>query len=193
MSLSLAELPQRAYRVVAADPPWKFSGGKKGRPQHYPRMSLPAICALPVRDLVHPDGARLLLWTTMPMLQRSFEVMSAWGFRYSTARVWAKLWPSEDEMFIYPDSLARGTGYEVIGNCEILLIGKRGRPQPIRGKKPASLFFARRREHSRKPDCFMDEMTGLFDGPRLEMFARERRAGWDAFGNQTEKFAEAAE
>ncbi|MFH1557720.1 MAG: MT-A70 family methyltransferase, partial [Pseudomonadota bacterium] len=182
----------RNYRLFAADPPWEFKAGKKSRPQHYGRMSVADICALPVRDLVHPDGARLLLWTTFPMLQQSFEVMRAWGFRYSTGRVWAKLWPSEDGMFLYPDSFAQGTGYEVIGNCEILLIGKRGRPQPIIGKKPASLFFARRREHSRKPDCFMDEVTRLFEGPRLEMFARERRPGWDAFGNQTEKFTEVA-
>ncbi|MFG1410308.1 MT-A70 family methyltransferase [Xanthobacter sp. VTT E-85241] len=193
MSMSLTALAPRTYRVIAADPPWDFRAGKKGRPQHYARMSVADICAMPVRDLVHPDGGRLLLWTTFPMLPRAFQVMSAWGFRHSTGRVWAKLWPTEDEMFIYPDSLARGTGYEVIGNCEILMIGKRGRPQPIKGKKPASLFFARRREHSRKPDCFMDEVTRLFDGPRLEMFARERRAGWDAFGNQVEKFAEAAE
>lgn len=181
--------PQTGYRVIVADPPWEFKGGKKGRPQHYPRMALEDICAMPVQPLAHREGARLMLWTTPPFLPHGMAVMKAWGFRYSTCRFWGKLWPSEDCMFLYANSLARGHGYEAIGNCELLLIGKRGRPQSIGSKKPAGLFFARRREHSRKPDILMDELTRLFDGPRLEIFSREPRAGWDAFGNETQKFA----
>ena len=185
----LSHLTPRSYRLIVADPPWDFKAGKKGRPQHYNRMALADICAMPVRDLAHPDGCRLALWTTPPFLLHGAEVLRAWGFRYSTCRFWGKLWPSEDCMFIYANSLARGTGYEAIGNCEVLLIGKRGRPQSLGAKKPAGLFFARRREHSRKPDIVMDELTRLFDGPRLEIFAREPREGWDAAGDQTTHFA----
>lgn len=189
-----APLTPATYRVICADPAWHFSSGPSRNPRnHYPTMRIPEIAALPVAGLAHPEGARLFMWATMPILPKAVEVMSAWGFRYSTARIWAKLWPSEDEMFIYPDSLAKGTGYEVIGNCEILLIGKRGRPQSIKGKKPASLFFARRREHSRKPDTFRNEVAQMFDGPRCELFAREPHPGFELWGNQTTKFAGAAE
>jgi N6-adenosine-specific RNA methylase IME4 len=128
------------------------------------------------------------MWTTMPLLNKAPEILKAWGFRYSTARVWAKLWPSEDEMFIYPDSLARGTGYEVIGNCEILIVGKRGRPPRLGNEKPASLFFARRREHSRKPDLVRDEIARLFEGPRCELFAQSTSDSFESFGNQITKF-----
>lgn len=187
-------LQSAAYRVVYADPAWHFSSGPSRNPRnHYPTMRIEEIAALPVAGLAHPEGCRLLMWATMPILPRAFDVMKAWGFRYSTARVWAKLWPSEDEMFIYPDSLARGTGYEVIGNCEILLIGKRGKPGPIVGKKPASLFFARRRQHSRKPDSIRNEIAEMFEGPRCELFARSGHSGFDAWGNQVTKFSEAAE
>lgn len=181
-------LPTGAYRVIVADPPWHFSGGKKSRPQHYGRMRLPEIMALPVKQVAHPEGCRLFLWVTMPLLPRGFEVMHAWGFRYSTARVWGKLWPNADTMFLYPDSFARGTGYEVAGNAEVLLIGKRGKPQRAPASKPASIVFARRREHSRKPDCLMAEIARTFEGPRLEMFARTERPGWVVCGNETGKF-----
>ncbi len=186
-------LEPAGYRVIYADPPWRFSAGPSRNPsKHYPTMHPRDIAAMPVRDLAHPEGCRLLMWATMPILPAALDVMRAWGFRYSTARVWAKLWPSEDEMFVYPDSLARGTGYEVIGNCELLIIAKRGRPGAIVGRKPASLFFARRREHSRKPDITRDEIVRLFEGPRCELFARSGHPGFDAWGNQTTKFTTAA-
>lgn len=193
MTWPFAPLRRAAYRVIYADPPWSFScGGSRNPRTHYPTMRLDEIKALPVRDLAHPEGCRLLMWTTMPFLEKSFEVLRAWRFRYSTARVWCKLWPSEDGLFLHPDSFARGTGYEVIGNAEILLIGKRGRPQRISGKKPSSLIFAQRREHSRKPDLVRQEIVDLFEGPRCELFARSTHPGFDVFGNEPAKF-EAAE
>lgn len=186
-------LTPASYRVIYADPPWKFSAGPSRNPsKHYRTMTFKDICDLPVGSLAHPEGARLLMWITMPLLDRIPDVLGAWGFRYSTARVWAKLWPNEDQIFIYPDSLARGTGYEVIGNCEILVIAKRSKPQRLGNTKPASLFFARRREHSRKPDMIRHEICRLFEGPRCELFARSPADGFDCWGNEVSKFAEAA-
>lgn len=185
------DLTPGKYRVIYADPPWRFSSGPSRNPEnHYRTMRLQDIMDLPVRDLAHPDGCRLLMWITMPLMHRTMDVLRAWGFRYSTARVWAKLWPSEDEMFLYPDSLSRGTGYEVVGNCELLVIGKRGRPARIPpGKQPPSLFFARRRrEHSRKPDSTRDEIARLFEGPRCELFGRSSHPGFEVFGNEARKF-----
>lgn len=177
------------YRVIYADPAWKFSAGKSKNPSnHYPTMTVKEIAALPVKDLAHPEGCRLHLWITIPLLHRLPEILTAWGFRYSTARVWGKLWPRENGLFLYPDSFARGSGFEVIGNCEMLVIAKRGRPQRIGNKKPHSLFFGTRREHSRKPDEVRDEIVAMFDGPRCELFARTQVAGWDAWGNQVDKF-----
>jgi site-specific DNA-methyltransferase (adenine-specific) len=41
------------------------------------------------------------------------------------------------------------------------------------------------REHSRKPDEAREKIIELMgDIPRLEMFAREKKAGWDAWGNE---------
>lgn len=181
------------YRVIYADPPWKFSSGPNKNPsRHYKTMKIRDIAAMPVRDLAHPEGCRLLMWVTMPILLLPFgprEVLKSWGFRYSTARVWAKLWPSEDGLFIYPNSGSRGPGYETTGDAELLVIAKRGKPQSLcKVSKPRGLFFGRRREHSRKPDMVREEIAGLFEGPRCELFARQPHLGFDVWGNEVDKF-----
>jgi N6-adenosine-specific RNA methylase IME4 len=48
------------------------------------------------------------------------------------------------------------------------------------------------REHSRKPDCVRGRIERLVAGPYLEMFARSKKPGWTAWGNEVEKFAGAA-
>lgn len=135
----------------------------------------------------------MAMWITVPLQNRIQDVLHAWGFRYSSARFWGKLWPREDGAFLYPDSFARGPGYEVIGNVEILVIAKRGKAPPITGRKPGSLFFGQRREHSRKPDFIRDEALRLYPGPHCELFARTMTPGFDCWGNDVNKFSEAAE
>lgn len=57
---------------------------------------------------------------------------------------------------------------------------------------PDDEIRAQAREHSRKPDEQYDRIETMFDGPYIELFARQRRKGWDAWGNQVDKFGEAA-
>lgn len=185
------ELKQNHYRIIYADPAWAFSAGPSRNPsKHYRTMKLRDIMELPIKALAHPDGARVFLWVTVPHLRNGFRVLDAWGARYSSARFWAKLWSKEDGMFLYPDSFARGTGYETIGNVEVLLIGKYGRPDKIGNKKPGSLFFGQRREHSRKPGFVREEIANAFRGPRAELFSRTDHAGFDHWGDHVGRFAD---
>ncbi|WP_448952156.1 MT-A70 family methyltransferase [Labrys neptuniae] len=180
------------YRVAVFDFPWKFSAGTKSRPQHYRRMTFAEILALPVPDLLHPDGARALVWITAPLMNRAAELQKAWGLRYCSMLPWIKLWQSETGMFIYRDSVARGTGYEVQGNAEYVLIFKKGRPQSIKGNPFPGALISERREHSRKPDNFMHEIERRLDGPRADVFSRVTRPGWDGMGDELGKFDEVA-
>lgn len=181
-------LPARHFRVALADPAWNFASGPGRHPsRHYSVMKLPDIKALPVRELAHPDGMRVLLWVTLPFLQKGFEVLEAWGARYSTARGWVKTWDGHEGPVTVPTDLARGTGYEVIGNLEMLLIGKIGPCRPIMGRKPLSVMIHPRRDHSRKPDIH-DEIASNYRGPFVELFARTETPGWSVWGNETTRF-----
>jgi N6-adenosine-specific RNA methylase IME4 len=185
-------LPRHTFRTVVIDPPWKFSAGTKSRPQHYPRMKIEDIAALPVRELLHPDGARVMLYITAPLLNRIHYLARAWGLRYSSSIPWLKLWPSEGGMFVYRDSLARGHGFEVVGNAEYIAILKWRKPQSIKGRPFRACYITPRREHSRKPDELYDDIESRFDGPFADVFARQPRAGWAGFGNELNRFPQVA-
>jgi len=59
-----------------------------------------------------------------------------------------------------------------------------GKPKRI-SASVRKLIVDYRREHSRKPHCVQDRIVELLgDIPRIELFGREERAGWDIFGNE---------
>jgi N6-adenosine-specific RNA methylase IME4 len=187
--MTFGGLRSQAYRVILIDAPFKFSAGPNRNPsKHYATLTLAEIAELPVGELAHPEGSRLFMWITMPLLHRIPELLKAWRFRYCTARPWLKLWPGEDGSILTPDSFAVGTGYEIRNSSELQVIGKRGRPQRLGGVKLAGHVIAPRREHSRKPDCVRDELVRLFDGPRCELFARSRHPGFDSWGDEVDRF-----
>jgi N6-adenosine-specific RNA methylase IME4 len=178
------------YEIVYADPPWyygtrktgtKFGGGVTDK---YPTMSVQEICDIPVKDWV-ADDAMLFLWTTMPYLQKSFDVIEAWGFTYTTmAFTWVKMNKTNNSFF-------KGVGNWTKSNAELCLLARRGKTIPRANKDVCQVIMETRREHSRKPDRVRNDIVRLLgDRPRLEMFARTQTPGWDTWGNQTNKFKE---
>lgn len=178
------------YSIIHADPAWAFEnwsekGEGRNANQHYETMSVEELCALPVGHLASGDCA-LFLWVVDPLLDRAFEVMRAWGFRYVTrAFEWAKQNPSGEGWHM-------GTGYYTRANPETCLLGMTGSlPRLDRGVR--KLVVEPVRQHSRKPDRIADDIVRLFgDLPRVELFARTRREGWDAWGNEVGKMDAAA-
>ncbi|WP_310473842.1 MT-A70 family methyltransferase [Sandarakinorhabdus sp.] len=182
-----ADLQPAHYGLILADPPWAFrlfsdKGDRKSPQAHYTCLSLADIKALPVAMLAASDCA-LLMWATWAMLPDAIATMAAWGFTYKTGLPWAKQSSTGR-------SWAFGTGYVLRNASEPLLFGTRGRPKVLsRGVR--GLIVAPVREHSRKPDDAHLIAEKLYAGPRCELFARQRRPGWDVWGNETEKFEEA--
>jgi N6-adenosine-specific RNA methylase IME4 len=162
----------KKYSVILADPPWEYEhpiSDSRRIENHYPTMPIEEICALPVQDICS-DDAVVFLWVTTPMLKKGLQVLEAWGFEYRTERVWIK--PSI------------GPGYWVRNRHEHLLIGVRGE-LPTPEYKPDSVIEAPREEHSKKPDSVYDDIEKMYPGlDRVELFARQRRDGWDSWGNQ---------
>ncbi|HXI14986.1 MAG TPA: MT-A70 family methyltransferase [Chloroflexota bacterium] len=176
------DLPRNDYQLVLADPPWQYdswNGKGTGRvaDDHYSTMRLEDICALPVSDICTKD-ALLLLWVTMPLLREGLQVMAAWGFEYRTAfLVWGKL--NKD------GTPAVGFGRYTRSNGEMCLLGKRGNGlQPVPGVAVANLLLSQRAKHSAKPARQYDTIHRVFgrDVRRVELFARQRVAGWDVWG-----------
>ena len=139
-------------------------------------------------DIAEADCA-LFLWATDPMLPDALRTMESWGFRYRTvAFVWAKLNSRAPASGFSADDFAIGTGYWTRANPEMCLLGTRGKPQRV-SRAVRRLVIANRREHSRKPDAVADGIVELMgDVSRIELFARESRAGWESWGDQAVKF-----
>lgn len=181
-----------AYRVVYADPPWRFatySAKGKGRSAdaHYDSMTLDEIKAMPVADWVAPDAV-LLLWATDPLLPAALDVVRAWGFTYKTVGLyWAKLGKRASAEAFGPGDFFTGLGFWTRANPEPCLLATRGKPKRRAFDVP-KLLIAPRREHSRKPDQAYERIERLLEGPYLELFARASRPGWDAHGTEVGLF-----
>ena len=179
-----------AYAVIYADPPWTFqthSDKGKGRSAeaHYDCMSLADIKALPVADRAAQDCV-LLLWVTDPHLRNAFEVIEAWGFAYKTVGFyWAKLAQNWVGIPTVQENWPIGTGYWTRANPEQCLLATRGHPKRLNADV-RKLIVSPRREHSRKPDEAYERIERLCAGPYLELFARQRRADWDAWGSEVD-------
>lgn len=164
------------YKTIVADPPWAEIGGGKicrGAQGHYPvvkdkdmiNVIKDAPCWRPASD------CHLWLWVTNNRLPLGLEIMAALGFRYVTNLVWVK------------DKI--GIGQYLRGQHELCLFGVRGQTMLPPRRDVPSVLIAPRTVHSRKPAKVFEMFERVSSGnPRLEMFARANRQGWDVWGNQ---------
>jgi N6-adenosine-specific RNA methylase IME4 len=159
---------------VYADPPWRYdhpySAGREIE-NHYPTMTHEDICALPVAEICTPD-AMLFLWVPSPLLRKGMSVLEAWGFEYLTCAVW--------------DKQKIGMGIYLRQQHEQVLLASRGTPiVPAPSQLSSSVISVPRGAHSAKPEVFYEIIERMYPMlPKIELFSRGRRAGWDAWGNE---------
>ncbi|HEV7436119.1 MAG TPA: MT-A70 family methyltransferase [Pseudorhizobium sp.] len=175
------------YEFLVVDPPWDFGlysekGNGKAAQRQYSCMKDDAILGLPVGQLASMD-CLLYLWATAPQLPLAIKCVQAWGFEYKSFMVWRKTTAAgKDRM---------GTGYRVRTTGEIVIVGALGKPR--QAVAPRTIFDGIAREHSRKPDEFYAMCDRVMPhARRADVFARESRDGWHAFGNEATKFDEVA-
>jgi N6-adenosine-specific RNA methylase IME4 len=179
-----------SYATIVADPPWPQKGagplvGREGfggatgasKPMPYKTMTIADIAAMDIKAIA-ADNAHLYLWTTNQFLKDAFDVMCAWGFKYSTTLVWAKA----------PMGGGLGGCYGIA--TEYILFGRRG-TLPALGRVGRNHFNWKRPYdergkpmHSVKPPEFFDMVETISPAPRLELFARRSRPGWSAWGDE---------
>jgi len=176
----------KKYNIIYADPPWSYRDKRDKHPRlcggasaHYNTMTVEEIKNLPVNKLAD-DNCMLFIWVTFPNLQEGLDVIKAWGFTYKTLGFsWIKTNKKNGKPFF-------GIGYYTKSNCEVCLIGVKGKPIVV-SNKVSSVIIAPREEHSKKPDIVRDKIVELCgDLPRIELFARQKAEGWDVWGNEVE-------
>lgn len=169
------------YRTIVADPPWDHSDGTgasystRGRRDcglPYSSMTVDEIKALRVADLAEP-AAHLYLWTTNRYLRASFEIVEAWGFNHIATLAWCK-------------QRGLGSGGVFYSNLEFILFCRnKGTGIPSPARIHSRWFDWPRSVHSAKPEAFLDLVESVSPEPRLEMFARRARFGWDTHGDES--------
>lgn len=178
--MSVVSFPNKTYNIIYADPPWNFKAwGKTGRkaPQnHYPCMTDEEIYALPVQSISDKNCA-LFLWATYPLLKEALQTIERWGFVYRTvAFTWVKT--TKNNKFHF------GLGYWTRANPEICIIATKGIIKRVNASV-TNLQIYQVEEHSKKPDEIRKKIITLIgDLPRIELFARQKTVGWDAWGDE---------
>jgi len=166
------EFPDKKYQIIYADPPWRydFSNTKNRKIENkYPTMSIDDICNLQVPA---DKNCILYLWATAPKLLEALKVIDAWGFKYKTHCIW--------------DKEIIGMGYWWRGQHELLIVATKGKMSPpTQSLRESSVYKEKRTKHSRKPKHFRDFISNVYpDIPKIELFARQKVDGWDAWGNE---------
>lgn len=179
------------YRTIVADPPWRVpwnarAGAKSdGRPGSrggayglpYSSMSVEEITQLPVAGIAAP-ASHLWLWTTHNFLFDAPSVAAAWGFAPTYTLIWTKP--------------GLGVGARFRPNAEFVLFCEKGDKLPVTRRDLGTYFDWPKGEHSAKPDAFYDLVESVSPEPRVELFARRARFGWDYWGDQSLGTAEMA-
>jgi len=197
-------LPNRQYGIILADwprKPWAYSdetGVDRSPANHYPVQNFDwaiDVLAPMIRTLAAPN-CMLAFWSTAASLVDDLEIMAEAGFvmlrpRGADGRLLRAASGFVDapgsgtyRSHLVWDKQAIGLGRWFRDRHELLLIGVRGSfPAPAPGTQSHSIFVEKRGEHSAKPDFIAAEIERLWPTlPKIEMFARRARPGWDLWG-----------
>lgn len=186
------------YTVGYPDPPWSYDdkahAGERGVEYNYPTMDLDALKKLTIEGMAAPylfaNDAALFMWATCPLLPEALELMGAWEFEYTTvAFVWVKTATGPSKT-----GVKWGMGNWTRCNAEVVLLGTRGDVARV-SKGVHQIVYEEPRvfegpsgQHSAKPFEVRNRIEELIGHqPRLELFSRDKVAGWDRWGLDVNK------
>lgn len=182
MLYAVADL--KRYSTIVVDPPWRYGKwGKASKPNyegHIPKesdlpydwMNVDEIKSLHVGSLANKN-CELYLWTTQKYLPDAFDVIKVWGFKYCQTLTWCK------------KPMGKGQGGVYCPTTEFLILARRGKMPKVERVDTTWWQVSRAwKTHSKKPEFFQDLIEQVSEAPRLEMFARRERVGWDVFGDE---------
>lgn len=192
------------FRCIEIDPPWRYKDrGYNGFDTvqeyriHCPYQTMTLSDIELMGDEINrvanrEHGCHLWLWTTKDFLPDAFDLIFGWGWEYKQLITWVKC--SKAEVPTY------GMGYWLRNACEYLILAvnrtKKNRPlcatttpNYIFSVPDGGAFFASRDRHSKKPDSSYEMIRNNSPEPRLSIFQRSEREGFECWGNEMEASA----
>ena len=177
----------KKYNIIYADPPWNYKDKRTdkrisgGAEKHYKTMKIQDIEQMgeTIKN-ISADDCILFMWATFPNLVEALKTIKAWGFTYKTLGFsWIKTNKNNGKPFF-------GIGFYTKSNCEVCLLGIKGKPSNLKiSNSVSSCIISERREHSRKPNETRERIEKLVGQvPKIELFARQEVEGWDCWGNE---------
>ena len=175
----------KQYDLILSDPPWKQTKGglRKCRPNQgkkldYETLSLDAIKSIHKH---FADSAKenhiLFCWTIEKFLPETEKMLAELGYKLHARMIWDK-------------TNGVAPAFTVRYSHEYLLYCYKGKFTPVakdqRGKF-CTVFREPATTHSTKPQIAYDIIEKLYPtAEKVELFARNKREGWDSWGNEIE-------
>jgi N6-adenosine-specific RNA methylase IME4 len=171
------------YKTVVIDPPWLLQSAFKSQ-KHcnkfacsnipYKTMTDAEIINFPINEYADIE-CDIFMWTTHTKLPVSLTILQAWGFKFHVLMAWDKM------SGVCMNGFYRQTEFIVYGYR-----GKQG-VNVGEGNYIPTLISSKSTGHSKKPDKFYSIIRNRTQAPRIDIFARKRHYGFDAYGDQVEK------
>ncbi len=198
-------LPLGPFSTIVADPPWDYSrklssggtsgyspvhpsrGGSRGAANHYQTLTLEQLQALPVQS-VAASRSHLYLWTTSTFVVEAHVLAESWGFSPKVLVPWIKTKKNSRSKVLDAGGdlyagVRMGMGLYIRHCAEFILFCVRGKAQTSRNDV-LGVLFAPQGRHSEKPFEAYELIDRLSPSPKLELFARGPRDGYEVWGDQ---------
>lgn len=178
----------QAFNVFMIDPPWpKKKGGlrkvapNQGRDLDYATLSVAEIFALLDREVFSQaqEQHTVFLWNVDEFLHAGEQEMERRGYRRHARFIWDKM-----------NGVA--PGFSIRYSHEYLTWFYK--PKFVKVDEAAqgkfmTVFREKARQHSRKPEVAYFIIEQLYpQATRLDVFSRQQRDGWTAWGDQVDYF-----
>lgn len=147
-------------------------------------MDIKAIKEFTLIKELADDAALCFLWTTNRFLRDAYDVIESWGFKNPPLiLIWDKGMGPQ-----FPLSCAYSAEFVVVGRK-----GKFDGNMWLDTKAFNTCFHASPGKHSEKPASFYRLIRRVARGPRIDIFARRRHLGFDAWGNQVDPLTDGSD
>lgn len=177
------------FQIVYADPPWWHYGNPNKNAaagKHYRLMKDQEIIDLDIRSIMAFRSV-LFCWVTCPRAFYQMSVISKTGLCYrGISHVWVKA--RKDGGIIHGQGVRPTFTKPTTELLTVWTTHRTGRTSKLLTEKQPQVILAPRGKHSEKPDIFRDSIVELLgDLRRIELFARKRVPGWEAWGEELDK------